>query len=1283
MSSAIIPIPANERDFEEKCAVLFRDLLQDPNLKTVGSRGQGQRGLDLLGARNRDPRRPVGVQCKLKTKQNRLTEAEVRSEVKRALTVEPLLTEYYVVTSASDDTKLDMLAMTLRREQADLGREIDIQVWGWETLQHWIRSSAAALQAFDPGHSAISDALQATQQETLDVVRSLHEQMAVISGAAAGDPGHGSSLERHLDLQIDTYRDLIDGGAPQTAFDLLTQLEAEVGEAASAAIRARIKGNLGWASLRLGEPVRAGELLIAAHTLNPSNRKLIANRVLGLILTGQPEEAARDAKAALAADPTNETVALYIFHLATLNPTRIDPVAVTPAPLLDDLGVRLHRINYHREHDAPEVWRQLAAETLERFPHDPDAQRMGAEGLLDAALTELNEAGAMSPAATAGLRQAAEMLQALWKRVRRYQHLEFSPFLPVGINLVVAYRALQDLDAATRVQTEVLQAAPDDEDVRASALSLAQEMGDLAAMRRHLVEMPEGRIKTIQRLNLCAQEDAWSELLAEATPARRGALEGPDLEAFDSLVCRARCALGGVEETPSLVSDLLETYPDSIGVHAFAADILAEVDAEAARQTVRRGREQLANDTPHGARHMLARAAYAVGDYDSVIAALDGAVALDRPSRELRVLLAAIASAPPRPRTREILDAIAPTLLEQPEYARFAGAAELARGELTRAERHFRAAAAGEPRELWSHHRLYEVLWRQNRDQEARAYILAIDEDAVSAEPEELMCLAHRLSDAGAQLRGLALGYRTTRAHRDDVRVVQAYPGLILGVDDLDLKIGPAGEGVWFRLERDGAPDVEGVIETGGVLSRGQYPPDHPLALALAGKRVDDEVVVPRELEDQRYRLAELKPKEVWLLHDIMATFGHQFPASQALHSFQLTEADGVASVLAVLRKLDEPERKAIELYRTEAIPLAALAAIRRRTAIDVAHAVAVAGVMIRTCSGERAEFVTAVATAEAARGQGAVLDTFTLLTAWRLDLLPALKAYFGRLVVPRLAVDTIIEMRDVRRTNLEREFLTISFIGDEPVREVYTPQDTARAVAAHDALLAAVEAVCEIRPNEGSDDLRLKVADLDPRLTSELLDPIHLALSLDLFFLSDDLPLREFAFQLGVRRGGWLQATCHAMASANAIDATVLLRTIGRLAAFRHGHLWLDTEILRGLWGLEGEDRLRLFRAAAEFVGGPLANPDNQTSMVCGFLLRTFEDEPAEAISGRAIDILLTRLLSGREDWRAILRRVLGVLRRGAAQHHPAATRGLNYVRAWIRGHFLASPEDEASDDA
>ena len=74
-ANTVIAMPANDTDFEEKCVALFAGHVGDPNFKRVATRGKSQQGIDLIGARDRDPHKPVAVQCKLKTKGDKISEA--------------------------------------------------------------------------------------------------------------------------------------------------------------------------------------------------------------------------------------------------------------------------------------------------------------------------------------------------------------------------------------------------------------------------------------------------------------------------------------------------------------------------------------------------------------------------------------------------------------------------------------------------------------------------------------------------------------------------------------------------------------------------------------------------------------------------------------------------------------------------------------------------------------------------------------------------------------------------------------------------------------------------------------------------------------------------------------------------------------------------------------------------------------------------------------------------------------------------------------------------------
>lgn len=186
-----IRIPRNHADFESKSVILFRILLEDPGVKKLGRSGQKQFGIDLIGYRKEDLKRPVGIQCKKKKPGETLTAKEVRDEVKKALKYNPRIVEYIIVTTAEDDRALDQLAQALTKAQREKGRKFRVQVWGWGTLEEHIDQHQEAKEAFDPGASPAGKAIkadlagirknqgkQATAQQLAQLSQKLEEQGA-------------------------------------------------------------------------------------------------------------------------------------------------------------------------------------------------------------------------------------------------------------------------------------------------------------------------------------------------------------------------------------------------------------------------------------------------------------------------------------------------------------------------------------------------------------------------------------------------------------------------------------------------------------------------------------------------------------------------------------------------------------------------------------------------------------------------------------------------------------------------------------------------------------------------------------------------------------------------------------------------------------------------------------------------------------------------------------------------------------------------------------------------
>ncbi|WP_350326866.1 restriction endonuclease [Pectobacterium aroidearum] len=111
--------PRSWEQFEELCADLFEAMWSDPNLVRHGRAGQAQDGVDIIAARGGIS--PVGLQCKKKSKwpEKAIKISEIKSEIEKAEKFTPPLKEFYLLTTASADAKLqkNIRELNLSREK--------------------------------------------------------------------------------------------------------------------------------------------------------------------------------------------------------------------------------------------------------------------------------------------------------------------------------------------------------------------------------------------------------------------------------------------------------------------------------------------------------------------------------------------------------------------------------------------------------------------------------------------------------------------------------------------------------------------------------------------------------------------------------------------------------------------------------------------------------------------------------------------------------------------------------------------------------------------------------------------------------------------------------------------------------------------------------------------------------------------------------------------------------------------------------------------------------------
>lgn len=1291
-SSTIIKMPSDDKAFEENCVPLFCGVLNDPNVKLVGTRGKAQSGIDLTGRRDRDPTQLVGIQCKLITRGGKLTEEIVRADFAKALQITPALTEFIVATTANDDLEYDRIANTLSQEQAALGRRIDVQVWGWDTLQPKIRAHKAALDAFDPGHSASTDRIVALGEESLErhghtkaaVDRGFEMQERILRTVTAIDAGRSGELDVHLDLQIDGYRDILNGGKPHTALGLLENLEAKLTANSSAAIRARTRANIGLAYQRLGDDERAGELLLEAYELNPDDPKVATNRALGLQLLGRFEESTQWARARLREDSSDEHAAAFLLQAATFLTDLDDPSADIPEELCNSELVRIYRCAFLRSRGRDDEWRRLAIKNWHDNPDSLPAGRLAGDAYLEIAIGDgrFERSAKIDSIRQEALASARDLLQNYWDEVRQYENADQNTYNCVACNLITAYRALGHPEKADTIATQLLAIAPTDENALMNAAYASMDQGHHENALGHARKLDDGPAKTALLLHIWSAQSNWVSILDYKSDERRSALSEAVQEQYDAMVFRATYAADTSLDCREDADILLARWPASLPVHVTVADALSHRGSDRLGHVIDRAMGLVTDATNFGHRSMLAHLFYLEERWDDVIGTLSGFVALDRDTVQLSWLALSHANSDERTRASTFFRELSPELLATSKYARLAGAAEHNRGDVKAAERYLRMAIADDPNDLRAHLLLQSALQRANKSRDAQDHILPLDETKLVGNPHDRLRLAMLLRHFGEAGRALELAFDAASQNRGDREIVSSYPGLIFTDEELPSSIAMAkglGPNFWFRLEGvDGEEPVEGILSDEPIPEVQTFPGTHALAAALAGKVVGDSVTLPQNMgPDLTYEVKEAKHRYIWLLHDIMHTHGARFPEETAMFSLKTREGD-VQPILDMAKEMSERGRSIIDVYLENAIPLAAVAPMCRKNVIEMADHLVIIGEDLRTCLGDHGERNNAQQAVVEGKGQAAALDTIAVWRASQLGVLDDLRDWFGTLYVAQSSFDELLELRSSSEFASRQDTGFLGYHEGKHFRSELTAEEAGAQKARIDAALEDIQRCCEIVPVDDSQSIEggWKSALAENSL---LLDPILAARERDCLLLSEELNTKQLAHQLGIARTSWLQATLMTMAEQGALANGSYYRATARLAVSRHGHVSLSGDALLGILLLEDEFAFEYFGAASRYIGGAKAEPVSHIEAVKGFALAVASAKLPEWQRGRALGLLIGRLIAGRSDWHPLLF-VLELQLRALRARLSNARWAHDYLIEWLRGHFIGI--DEVRED-
>ncbi len=1239
-----IPKPRDEQAFERCNEVLWRCILRDDTVQLHGRRGQSQRGVDLTGIRDDQSDSIVGVQCRLKSEGQKLTEVEVRDEVEKALTFSPLLSEYIIVTTAPDDSTVQQLALDLSVSASkNRAKPIKLRVWGWGTLERAIRRYPEAISAFDPTHTAQGDQIRREVGELSGSMAIVQQQLARIHRSVTQGQGTGpivadTDVQSVLEHQVNGYAELISSD-PGTARRLLQRLQAELEDNVRADIRFRVAANIAACDLNLSDETAAARGFIAASGFDPENPKAIAHKALGLFLLGDWTALNEFAETQLSKQPDNALLAAHYVRGMVADPTVTDPLAKLPEAVRGTPEVAEAHISWLMDRGSRGEWWDAALAAREAHPSSDALNEIYASALLERIVTKVGhlDRQILTEEERGDIDAAIEIYQILWPKLRDdARHVREEP-VSIPINLVVGYRLRHQVQKAAKVANEALARFPGNAQVAKAAAAVLMEQGEGAQAGSLLSNIEIDQETIVMRFGIAMATGDWntvSDLVVNHLAVF------PETERSSAQAARVLLDMrrAPANERPAILE---------AGLKDCQSDVRASILL--ARSAREYGLEDLGSDCfaaalaalhggDDGLRARLSVANEAMAHKKPGIAAdmLIGRLPLDRDTDELRLLAQALVyDYPIRQRAIRFFADLDPGVRSLPDFETYQGILHVNRGAPDDAVAPFSKAFDLEPsvNNLMS---LIDVHQRTGNTDAIRALLYGEQIDTLPGSPLARVSLALVVLEFGGSIDPLRLGYEAVIDGLEHADVVKRFIGLILkdgmrplppGTSERDSVVATD---TWVRLTSGRGECYEALVGEEADRPWGaRVSPTNPFAAQSLGLKVGEsfEHLGASGLRDT-WTVTEIKPRWLQAFHYLSKEFNRRFPKAHGFVSTKVNE-DDVEPVLSQVRRHSEALSHQANLYLVHGLPIALAAGKMLGGGIALADYLASIEEDLRVCDGTEEELSEALRLIAGNQRSGAVLDAVTAWFAAGLCVIPILEERLGPLAIPRTEFSRIQELITRLGSVPDRETMTLTYQDGQYVQRIITPEVQALRQEEFQRRLASIEEVCAVEPvvipsglpESGDRLLNVRVGDA---FVPAVVARQHRLL------LSEDMMMRHVADRVFETKGVWLQPVLLSAVDAETMDWDDYCEAAVQLAAHRHGHVFVSVPVLLSVFENDSSTELVRLEALGTCLGTANADDVSHVEVAAGFInVIWHHGSQAFAKVETATNILLRALLS------------------------------------------------------
>lgn len=1101
-----------------------------------------------------------------------------------------------------------------------------------------------------------------------------------LAGSASDEISDRDPLEKHVDAEIDSYRDKIRELQPHIALEMLLSLQNRLENSVSNRIHFRITANIASCYLSMGDEKKGIPLLFEACALAPEEPMAVANLAFAYLLKGNWQKAIDIGREGLAKNPQNEVLAGFYIQALISDPSISRPLKTIPHELRESKNVRIANIFFLRQREeANKIWRAEAKELRAAFPDDPFIIQTSAEAVLDEILSENDQSSNtfISAEKLNEVRAAHEDLKQLWMKYSVLPPAAQLAHAALFTNLILSCDMLSELDEAKAILASACTEVLNEDGVSIRVAQLAYNLDDHELFSEALQRISSAGPRFQFKLYEALQKSDWAKIV-EATENYETLALSYEREFIKTAreISLVMSFKGDVK--PEQLLCIRSIIKEDIRGLIILFDALLQKGFERESTEVYTEAIRLANASgSYASRAMLSHRAAIKMDWAEVINLMTGYVDLSKDNKELRMITTAYVNIAPATKAavtffKELPKHISATLYYLEREAIF----HYNRGALIDSERCFRGAIEiSSKSELGYYLPLMSLLLRRQKQEKISELVTEMLSLNMSGTAEDKAAYSHLLMERGNPERAVEVAYASLVACPESAEVHSSFCTLILmnTRTGAGIRIIPntstVENGCWVSLARN-----DNEIRNLLISDVPQNEPNHlfqvivspnlnELARACIGKKVGDTF----EQKDAlgfgvtKWTVKDIRHRYMQVCQIILDEFNIRFPDSNLLGHMKSAK-DEAQPILDYIRERSEYHRDISGYYTEQRFPISVVAALQGGSSIEYAQYLRSLGNKIQTNLGRLEERKTALKNIADQRMNGVVLDAYSAWTVANVEGYEVVRKVFGTPYIAQSCLDQITKLV-VNAEDTKSDEFSISWHEGEFYRNHFSKGELKQRLEYLQGIYDLITDNCKVLPTVAPDEISEVSRELIQGFSRNLLDPIFCA-STGKMLLSEDMYYRQLAEHEFSVKGVWLQTVIMYAVNNQMIDFDEYSRLTIAIAKHGHEHLAIEASVLIKSAIKDVSDDLSDFSFLAEYIGTRKADIHSHFSVV---------DDSLSAIwSSQLIDLFAKQKLSGilmnnliryrRNDWPIIL----------AALYLNADIKFRRYIIRWIIGHFL-----------